>query len=163
MKKPAFILPAPETGTGYWIHVRKPHAPEPWTAVIVLDGDDMFTTAVKARDALPDSPPLLMIGVGYGGGFKTPQNRRVRDYTPVRAHDEPSSGGADKFLAFLTDSLWPELTRRYPVREDTRAWSVIRWAHCLFCTRSSSRGPFSPTIWRDRPPSGGATRPSYRA
>lgn len=154
VKKPSFTLSSPETGTDYWIHVRKPDAPGPWTAVLVLDGDDMFTTAVKSHRAQENPPPLLMVGVGYGGSFTSPLNKRARDYTPVRAHEEVSSGGADKFLEFLTVTLWPELARRYPVGNETRGLAgyslgALLALHALFRPR-----PFfthylagSPSLW----------------
>jgi predicted alpha/beta superfamily hydrolase len=150
--KPAFILPSPETGTDYWIQVRRPKAPEPWTTVIVLDGDDMFTHAVKARDA--NQLPLLIVGVGYGGGFNKPANKRVRDYTPVRAHDEPTSGGAAAFRAFLEHTLWPELARRYPIRDDVRGLAGYSLGGLLVLDALFQPKPFfthhlagSPSIW----------------
>lgn len=154
MKKPSFNLLSPETGTDYWIHIRKPDAPEPWTAVLVLDGDDMFTTAVKAHRAQENPAPLLLVGVGYGGTFTSPVNKRARDYTPVRAHEEPSSGGAEPFLDFLTLTLWSELARRYPIANDARGLAgyslgALFALHALFRSR-----PFfthylagSPSIW----------------
>jgi predicted alpha/beta superfamily hydrolase len=154
MKKPSFLLPSPETGTEYWIHVRKPDAPGPWSAMVFLDGDDMFATAVKARDAQPGPVPLLIVGIGYGGSFAKPVNKRVRDYTPVQAHEEPSSGGADRFLAFLTDTLWPELARRYPLRDDARGLGGYSLGALLVLHAQFQPKPFfthhlagSPSIW----------------
>jgi predicted alpha/beta superfamily hydrolase len=154
MKKPSFVLSSSETGTDYWIHVRKPQAPGPWTPVLVLDADDMFTSAVKARDAAKPSRPLLMVGIGYGAPIPKPGNKRARDYTPVKAHQEASSGGAADFLAFLTRTLWPELQRRYPVSDEVRglvgySLGALFVLHALFQSR-----PFfthhlagSPSIW----------------
>lgn len=115
--RPAFTLVSPETGTDYRIYAEVPKTPGPWPVVAFLDGDDLFAPAVAAYHALPTGtvPPLLLIGVGYGGSFGKPVNRRGRDYTPARHSDEPSSGGADAFLRFLTDTLWAELVRRYPI------------------------------------------------
>lgn len=70
---------------------------------------------VRAR-----SPPLLLVGVGYGASYTKPANKRGRDYTPTAHADEPTSGRGDAFLAFLTHTLWPELARRYPIRNDVR-------------------------------------------
>ena len=117
MNNPAFRLPSSETGTEYCIFIEAPKLPGPWIAVAIMDGDDMFAAAVTAYHALPAGtiPPLLLVGVGYGGSFGNPVNRRGRDYTPARHSDEPSSGGADAFLKFLTATLWPELAKRYPI------------------------------------------------
>jgi predicted alpha/beta superfamily hydrolase len=154
MKKPSFVLPSRETGTDYWIHVRKPHGPGPWTPVIVLDADDLFTTAVKAANALESSPPLLMVGVGYGAPIPKPGNKRGRDYTPVKAHEDASSGGAANFLTFLTATLWPELQQRYPITGTERglvgySLGALFVLHAQFQSR-----PFfthhlagSPSIW----------------
>jgi predicted alpha/beta superfamily hydrolase len=154
MRKPSFTLLSPETGTEYRLHVRKPRGPGPWTAMLFLDGDDMFTHAVKAREALSSGPPLLIVGVGYGASFTKPGNKRARDYTPMRAHEEASSGGADRFLAFLTDTLWPELQRRYPIRDDQRGLGGYSLGALLVLHAQFQPKPFfthhlagSPSIW----------------
>jgi predicted alpha/beta superfamily hydrolase len=154
MKKPSFILPSPETGTDYWIQVRKPREPGPWTPVVVLDADDMFTTAVKARTAAEPPRPLLMIGVGYGAPIPKPGNQRVRDYTPVKAHDETASGGAADFLTFLTTTLWPELERRYPLARDVRGLIGYSLGGLLALHAQFQPQPFfthhlagSPSLW----------------
>ena len=117
MKKPACKLISPETGTEYWIYLAVPTTPGPWPAIAFMDGDDMFAAAVAAYQALPAGtvPPLLLVGVGYGGSFGKPVNQRGRDYTPVAHSDEPTSGAADSFLQFLTATLWPELAKRHPI------------------------------------------------
>jgi predicted alpha/beta superfamily hydrolase len=114
MTKPTFILHSPETGTDYWIHVNAPKTHGPWPAVLAMDGDFIASSRVNLRPALR-ATPLLFVAVGYGAGFGDTANRRGRDYTPVKHSDEPSSGGADAFLNFLTDTLWPELANRYPI------------------------------------------------
>lgn len=122
MSKPAFKLPSPETNTEYWIYVEA----EPLTnagasyagAMLFMDGDDMFAAARDAyhkQRTAKKLPPLLIVGVGYGGSFGKPPNKRGRDYTPVYHSYEPASGQADAFLRFLTATLWPELERRYPL------------------------------------------------
>lgn len=126
MPKPVFKLPSPETGTDYWVFVDA----EPLVgatsyagAVLFMDGDDMFAAAADAyrKDRKAKKlPPLLIVGVGYGGSFGKPANKRGRDYTPVNHSYEPESGGADAFLRFLSDTLWPELERRYPLQGAVR-------------------------------------------
>ncbi len=127
--KPAFKLSSPETGTDYWIFAEAAARAEgkhdaPYAgAVLVMDADGMFPAAVAAysqQRAAGAVPPLLLIGVGYGQSFGKPANKRGRDYTPVHHADEPSSGGADAFLRFLTATLWPELSRRYPIEGAAR-------------------------------------------
>lgn len=124
--KPTFNLRSPETDTEYVIYVEAPDAVEsagPWPTVIFMDGDDQFSAAVEAYHAqrkIGAIPPLLLVGVGYGASYAKPKNRRGRDYTPTAHTDEPTSGGASVFLSFLRLTLWPELSRRYPVQDDVR-------------------------------------------
>ena len=120
---PAFLLPSPETGTDYRLYVETPAEPGPWPAVAFMDGDDQFVAAIAGYVAARKAghvPPLLLVGVGYGASYAKPANRRGRDYTPVPHSDEPSSGGGEVFLKFLTDTLWPELARRYPIDATVR-------------------------------------------
>jgi predicted alpha/beta superfamily hydrolase len=154
--KPAFKLPSPETGTDYWIFVEAPTVPGPWPAVAFMDGDDMFAAAVAAYRSLPAGiiPPLLLVGVGYGGSFGRPVNRRGRDYTPAQHADEPASGGADDFLRFLTATLWPELARRHPVDPAVRglgghSLGSLLVLHALFQPRPAFTHflASAPSIW----------------
>ena len=154
MKKPTFTLPSPETGTEYHLYVAEPKAPGPWVAVAVMDGDDMFKPAVAAYKKSGVALPLLIVGVGYGASFSKPANQRVRDYTAVRAHDEPTSGGAVKFREFLQKRLWPELARRYPIRDDVRGLMGYSLGALLVLDAQFQAKPFfthylagSPSIW----------------
>jgi predicted alpha/beta superfamily hydrolase len=162
MPKPTFILPSRHTGTDYFIYVAAPGAGAgrgPWPAALFLDGDDQFRPAVAAYRALRRAkriPPLLLIGVGYGASYTKPANRRGRDYTPTPHHYEPTSGGADAFLKFLTDELWPELSRRHRVREDIRgigghSLSSLFVLHALFRTPVffTQHLASAPSIWWD--------------
>ncbi len=128
---PAFTLPSPETGSSYFIYVEPAESGEeadahrqgPVPAVLFMDGDDQFKFARAAYRSLRTAggvSPLLLVGVGYGASYTKPGNRRGRDYTPVAHADEPTSGGADAFLAFLTTTLWQELGRRYPIHASQR-------------------------------------------
>lgn len=158
--RPALVSRSAETGTDYRIYVDPPAAPGPWAGVLLMDGDFMFDAMVRESRGLQAAgriPPTAVIGVGYGAGFGAPGNHRGRDYTPTAAPEEPSSGGADRFLAYLVGELWPELARRYPLRADGRAIAghslgSLLVLHALFQPR-----PFfplalasAPSIWWDR-------------
>ncbi len=126
-----FPLTDPATGTEFRLYVH-PRAHERGhggagkasvPAVLFMDGDDQFGAASKAYEKAREAgevPELLLVGVGYGASYTKPGNHRVRDYTPTALPTEHASGGADRFLTFLTDTLWPELKRRYDVRDDMR-------------------------------------------
>ncbi|HMD60369.1 MAG TPA: alpha/beta hydrolase-fold protein [Opitutaceae bacterium] len=123
---PALVSRSRETGTSYPVYVDAPDdaaEPGPWPAVLLMDGDFLFDPAVRALRSLRaagEATPAVIVGVGYGAGFGEPGNHRGRDYTPTAAPEEPSSGGADRFLDYLSGTLWPELARRYPLRESDR-------------------------------------------
>jgi predicted alpha/beta superfamily hydrolase len=158
--KPAFISTSPETGTRYPIYIDAPaRAKGPLPAVLLMDGDYFFDPAVAAARALRKAgriPPTVVVGVGYGAAFGQPGNFRGRDYTPTASTDEPQSGGADLFLRYLAGTLWPELSRRHPLSEATRAIAghslgSLLVLHALFQPR-----PFfnlalasAPSIWWD--------------
>jgi uncharacterized protein len=160
--KPAFVSYSKETGSDYYIYVDGPEASAAKGAspgVLVMDGDFFFDATVRASRALSEAgriPPAFVIGVGYGAGFGKPGNFRGRDYTPTASSDEPSSGGADRFLDYLTGTLWPELTRRYALRAKGHAMAghslgSLLVLHALFQAR-----PFfnlalasAPSIWWD--------------
>lgn len=127
-----FSLNSPQTGTDYRIFVEAPETadePGPWPALLFMDGDDQLEFAIAAYRELRASnavPPLLLVGVGYGAPmsfgswtsftFTKSANKRLRDYTTTPMQTEPESGGANAFVAFLADTLLPELAQRHPVR-----------------------------------------------
>jgi uncharacterized protein len=159
--KPAFTLHSPQTGTDYWIYLEAPSASEsgPHPVMLFLDGDDQFRFAVAAYRELRAAnrvPPLVLAGVGYGASYLKPANKRLRDYTPTAMATEPGSGGADAFIAFLAETLWPELARRHALRADARGLAghslgSLTVLHALF-----QRKPFfnrflasAPSLWWD--------------
>ena len=157
---PAFVSHSSETGSDYTIYIDAPPAPKaPLPAVVLMDGDFFFDPAVDAARDLSAAgriPPVAVIAIGYGAGFGKPGNHRGRDYTPTASTDEPSSGGADRFLAYLKDTLWPELELRMPLRAEGRviaghSLGSLLVLHALFKAR-----PFfnlalasAPSIWWD--------------
>ena len=120
---PAFHLS--DRDTRYALYVDPPvAAARPWPVVLCLDGDDQFPLLREARASLISAQPalasLLLVGIGYGAGYQQPGNRRARDYTAVPIEGAPDGGGADAFLDFVQNRLWPELGSRYPVHPDIR-------------------------------------------
>jgi predicted alpha/beta superfamily hydrolase len=158
---PAFLLRSPQTGTDYHLYLEVPaaHEPGPWPAVLFLDGDDQFRFAVAAYRAMREAgrvPPLLLAGIGYGASYTKPANRRLRDYTPTAMATEAGSGAADPFVAFLGDTLWPELARRFPLRGDVRGLAGHSLGSLLVLHALFQRKPFfnrllasAPSLWWD--------------
>ena len=158
--KPTYKISSPETGTEYVIYVEVPkESAGPWPVMLFMDGDDQFSAALAAyREQLAAGtvPPVLMIGVGYGAGYSKQANKRGRDYTPTAHSDEPTSGGAALFMKFLTNTFWPDLTRRYPVDDKRRGIAghslgslfvlYALWQEPLFFTHYLASAP---SIWWD--------------
>jgi uncharacterized protein len=160
--KPAFVSRSVRTGTDYRIYVDAPdpaRVPGPWPAVLLMDGDFLFDFAIGACRSLVSAgriPPTAVIGVGYGAGFGEPGNFRGRDYTPTASPEEPLSGGADRFHDYLRGSLWPELARRYPLRETGRAIAGHSVGSLFVLYALLQQGPFfglalasAPSLWWD--------------
>jgi predicted alpha/beta superfamily hydrolase len=82
----------------------------------VLDGDwntKIVIEIVNFMRQLGMMPPVIVVSVpNYIDAHGI--NSRDRDLTPSVSDDEPRSGGASEFLAFLTDELVPFVDQHYP-------------------------------------------------
>lgn len=58
-------------------------------------------------------PEMIIVGVTWGGTNPNPDSLRARDYTPTNEKRLPQSGGADKFLSFMKDELFPFIETNY--------------------------------------------------
>lgn len=58
-------------------------------------------------------PELIIVGVTWGGNHPNPDSLRARDYTPTNEKRLPQSGGADQFLSFLKNELFPFIEANY--------------------------------------------------
>ena len=111
-----------------------------FTDATTLIGIGVETTRGLSNLQVGEIPPLLLVGVGYPSSGDHArdhaqwQRLRVRDFTPVAAPDTvhyaalahwiigpepPESGGAPRFLDFLTDELQPWVRDRYDVSDDS--------------------------------------------
>ncbi len=79
-----------------------------YPVVYLLDGDAHFhhvTGLVQFLIGQGRMPRAIVVGVA--------NTDRTRDFTPTRAQQFPTSGGADRFLAFLERELIPAIEARY--------------------------------------------------
>lgn len=60
-------------------------------------------------------PELIIVGVTWGGKNPNPDSLRARDYTPTREARLSQSGGADQFLSFMKNELFPFMEKNYRV------------------------------------------------
>jgi len=156
----SLLLRSKETQTEYHVFVDTALAKEAGRLLLILDGDDQFEPAcevVRAGRDCGELPPLLPVGVGYGGGYRSAVNRRARDYTPTRPAGEPmETGGAAAFLRFLERELIPFLTERYRFAHDDIALGGHSLGSLFVLYALAQRvSPFrrylvsSPSIWWD--------------
>jgi predicted alpha/beta superfamily hydrolase len=68
-------------------------------------------------------PEMIIVGVTWGGLNPNPDSLRARDYTPTNESRFPQSGGADKFLSFMKNELFPFIEKNY--RADPRNRSLM--------------------------------------
>lgn len=65
-------------------------------------------------------PEVILVGVTWGGVNPNPDSLRARDYTPTTEARLPQSGGADKFLSFMKEELFPFIEKNYRAENDNR-------------------------------------------
>lgn len=65
-------------------------------------------------------PELIIVGVTWGGINPNPDSLRARDYTPTKEARLPQSGGADNFLSFMKNELFPFMEKNYKADNDNR-------------------------------------------
>ena len=65
-------------------------------------------------------PEMIIVGVTWGGVNPNPDSLRARDYTPTNEKRLPQSGGADNFLSFMKDELFPFIETNYKADPSNR-------------------------------------------
>jgi len=100
------------------IHLPEGHmeSGEIYPVVYLLDGQRLFNVASSLVEYYSNSsriPPLIVVGIA--------STDRRRDFAPtMRGADDgkpPSGGGADNFLRFMAEELYPEIESKYPTRD----------------------------------------------
>jgi len=141
-----FELPHPSGNGSFKISVsRVSDVPEGASVPVlyVLDADIGFALAAEVarlRGIMGMLPTAMVVGIGYGVGFPEFAKLRTADLTPplsdagrdalggMTSFIGDQDGGADAFLAFLADTLAPEIGRRYP---EASATDRILFGHSL--------------------------------
>lgn len=65
-------------------------------------------------------PELIIVGVTWSGNNPNADSLRARDYTPSREPRLPQSGGADNFLSFVKNELFPFVDSSYRTQDNNR-------------------------------------------
>lgn len=65
-------------------------------------------------------PEMIIVGITWGGAKPNPDSLRARDYTPTHESGMPQSGGADNFLAFMNNELFPFIESNYRAESTNR-------------------------------------------
>lgn len=140
--------------------------------LIVLDADTTFAVMHKLTYFLADHEelrPLILVGVAYPGVDEekygpTHKLNRTRDYTPTKVFDggygkefQRHSGGADKFLDFVSFELLPFLSKSYRIKPDDRAIMGYSYSGLLSTYAMLKRKDLfqrflviSPSLWYDK-------------
>lgn len=66
-------------------------------------------------------PEVIIVGVTWGGIKPNPDSLRARDYTPTNESRQPQSGGADNFLSFMKNELFPFIETNYKAENTNRS------------------------------------------
>ena len=89
---------------------------EIYPVVYLLDGHSLFNVVssfIQKYYSRGRIPPLIVVGIA--------STDRSRDFTPTERGGmggrPKSGGGADKFLSFLSDELFPLVETKYPTRD----------------------------------------------
>jgi predicted alpha/beta superfamily hydrolase/phage pi2 protein 07 len=65
-------------------------------------------------------PEIIIVGVTWTGKNANPDSLRARDYTPTNEKRLPQSGGADNFLSFMREELFPYIESNYKAEAKDR-------------------------------------------
>lgn len=116
------------TGQEYQLHIMLPggyaNSTKTFPVVYLMDSqwDFPLLTALYGEQYYDGFiPQLIIVGVTWGGTNPNPDSLRTRDYTPTNVQGAPESGGADKFLSFMREELFPFIEKNYRADKNDRA------------------------------------------
>jgi predicted alpha/beta superfamily hydrolase len=67
---------------------------------------------------------IIVVGISYGKGTNIWWEKRARDYTQFKDtvyYYYPNAGGADNFLSFIKNELFPVINKNYRTKQDSNA------------------------------------------
>jgi predicted alpha/beta superfamily hydrolase len=98
---------------------------EKYPVVYLLDANlyfDIIATTINKYSDVGLAPSVILVGIGYKD-FPTMDSLRNRDDTyptAIPEYEMSISGGADKFLSFITNELSPKIDKEYNVDTSKR-------------------------------------------
>jgi len=120
-------------GEKYLIQVGLPigYSPEKksYPVLYVLDGDKSFGMAKEITDWLiwsNEIKEIIVVAITYGKGTDEWWQKRARDYshcddTLMAKGWFRETGGADNFLKFVKNELFPAINKKYQINKDSTA------------------------------------------
>jgi uncharacterized protein len=118
-------------GENYAIQVGLPanykQSKKTYDVLYVLDGDMSFGMTKEIINWLVWSGEMrdvIVVGISYGRGTAVWWQKRSRDFTQYRDtvyYYYPNAGGADSFLNFMRNELFPMINARYRTNQDSTA------------------------------------------
>jgi uncharacterized protein len=119
------------TDENYTIQVSLPtgyyRSDKSYPVLYVLDGDKSFGMTKEITDWLiwsKEIRDIIVVGISYGKGTDIWWKKRARDYTQFKDtvyYYYPNAGGADNFLRFVKNELFPIVNNSYRTRQDSNA------------------------------------------
>lgn len=120
-------------GENYIIQVGLPIGYSPskkaYPILYVLDGDKSFGMTKEIADWLmwsKEIKDIIVVGISYGQGMDAWWNKRARDYTHcadtiIFKGWFKQTGGAENFLKFIKNELFPVINKNYKTNQDSTA------------------------------------------
>ncbi len=123
------IIQSASVEDDFYLYISLPHSYEAtdksYPVLYILDSDIAYGMAASIARYLQfggNIPELIIVGIGYGTLRKEEGNMRQRDYSPTeKSGKEGITGGAQNFLNFLTNELFPHIESTYRTDKNDRA------------------------------------------
>lgn len=96
-----------------------------YPVLYVLDGDKSFGMTKEVTDWLTwcnEIKDIIIVGISYGKGTNIWWEKRARDFTQFKDtvyYYYPNAGGADNFLGFIKNELFPVVNKNYHTNPDS--------------------------------------------